>query len=270
MSSELDMASDIQTGRASVRFEGAEIPVYVARAASAPSVSSSSTSASSASSTSSSSSSVLTVMVYGAIWSITPHIEDLCNRLAREGFNAIAPCLFRNTGIPARSAPPEVLAQTFLDFDDRRCIRDLRAVTHAARRGHLGFEPGRLVTLGFCLGGRFAHDIAALDSTLAGAVVFYGRLRFARQETKPFLPAELTGLVEVPYLGHFAEFDSMIPLDDVEELRGALASRNVPHRIEIYKGARHGFVDPERPTEHDPGAAARAWHTTIEFLKGLA
>ena len=253
MSSEMNGGSrpgpDIETGRTSVRFEGAEIPVYVARApASAP----------------------LTVMIYSAIWSVTPHIEDLCNRLAREGFDAIAPCLFRGSGIPSRSAPPEVLGQTFLDFDDRRCVRDLRAVTHAARSGELGFGARRLVPLGFCLGGRFAHHIAALDSTFAGAVVFYGRLRFARQETKPFLPADLTGLIEVPYLGHFAEFDPMIPLDDVEELRSALASRNVPHRIEIYKGARHGFVDPERPMEHNPEAAARAWQTTIEFLKGLS
>ena len=256
MSEELNVRSRTEASRTVVRFEGAGIPVYVARAAGALS--------------SPSSFAPLTVMVYSAIWSVTPHIEDLCNRLAREGFNAIAPCLFRNTGIPARSAPPEVLAQTFFDFDDRRCVRDLRAVMRAARNGDLGFEPGRLVALGFCLGGRFAHTIAALDNTLAGAVVFYGRLRFARQETKPFLPAELTGLIEVPYLGHFAEFDPMIPLADVEELQSALASRNVTHRIEIYKGARHGFVDPERPTEHHPEAAARAWQTTIEFLKGLA
>ena len=268
MSGETNIATDITMARTSVRFEGADIPVYVARPPAPPTPPPALRSPPPAQPAPPPA--PLTVMVYSAIWSVTPHIEDLCNRLAREGFNAIAPCLFRNQGIPSRDAPAEVLAQTFIDFDDRRCIRDLRAVAHATRRGMLGFESGRLATLGFCLGGRFAHSIAAFDSTLAGAVVFYGRLRFARQETKPFLPAELTGLIEVPYLGHFAEFDAMIPLDDAEDLRGALASRNVPHRIEIYKGARHGFVDPERPTEHDPEAAARAWQTTIEFLKELA
>ncbi len=241
--------NEISIARLTLPFEGADIAVYVARPAAPPKI---------------------TVMMYGAIWSVTPHIEDLCNRLAREGFGAIAPCLFRGSGIPSRDAPAEVLAQTFVDFDDRRCIRDLRAVSHAARRGRFGFDPGGLVPLGFCLGGRFAHYMAALDSTLAGAVNFYGRLRFARQDNKPFLPAETTGLIEIPYLGHFAEFDALIPLDDVEELRVALASRNVPATIEIHRGARHGFVDPERATEHNPQAAARAWTMTIDFLASLA
>ena len=236
------------TERTSLRFEGADIPVYVARPAIAPKI---------------------TVMMYGAIWSVTPHIEDLCNQLAREGFGAIAPCLFRNHGIPPRDAAPEILGQTFMAFDDQRCIRDLRAVSHAAAHSQFGFTPGGLVPLGFCLGGRFAHYIAALDSTLAGAVNFYGRLRFARQDTKPFLPADVTGLIEIPYLGHFAEFDQLIPLDDVEELRASLASRSVPATIEVYRGARHGFVDPERPTEHNPEAAALAWSRTLAFLETL-
>ena len=241
---------DIQTTRTTLRFEDADIPVF-ACPAEAPR---------------------LTVLMFGAIWSITPHIEDLCCRLASAGFGAIAPCLFRGEGIPSRAAAPEELAKTFLAFDDRRCIRDLRAVLHAARRGEFmpamrGFAAGGIVPLGFCLGGRFAHYIGALDGDCAGIVNFYGRLRFGRQETKPFLPAEVTGLVRNPYLGHFAETDPMIPLEDVEELRAALDARDVPNRIIVYAGARHGFVDPERPTEHHPDAARRAWDATIEFLR---
>lgn len=235
--------------RTMLRHEGAYIPVYVARPALPPS---------------------LTVLMFGAIWSVTPHIEDLCDRLASAGFGAVAPCLFRDSGIPSRAAPPETLAQTFLDFDDVRCLRDLRAAATAARRGDFDFAPGRLVPLGFCLGGRFAHYLGALDNQCAGLVNFYGRLRFARQPHKPFLPADVTGLVEIPYLGHFAELDPLIPLADVEELRAVLAARGVRRRIEIYTGARHGFVDPERPTEHHPEAAARAWSLTLDFLKGLS
>ncbi len=240
--------NDVTTERISLRHEGAAIPVFVARPLAPP---------------------PLTVMMLGAIWSVTPHIEDLCRRLAAAGFGAVAPCLFRGERIPARAASGEVLAQTFLEFDDVRCVRDLRAVLEAARAGQLGFSPGRLVPLGFCLGGRFAHYLGAFDKHCAGIVNFYGRLRFARQPTKPFLPAEVTGLVEIPYLAHFAEVDPMIPPADVDELRAALAHRGVPHRIEVYAGARHGFVDPERPTEHHPEAAARAWALTLEFLTGL-
>lgn len=242
--------TDVVTHRTHVSFERASIPVFVAHPAAPP---------------------PLTVFVFGAIWSVTPHIEDLCRGFAEAGYGAVAPCLFRGTGIPSRAASPEQLGQVFRGFDDVRCLRDLRAVAGAARNGSLGFTSGSIVPLGFCLGGRFAHYVGAFDNTCAGLVNFYGRLRFERQpDKKPFLPADVTGLVEIPYLGHFAEVDPMIPLGDVEELRNALATRRVPHRIEVYGGARHGFVDPERPTEHHPDAAALAMRRTLDFLKDLS
>jgi carboxymethylenebutenolidase len=241
--------ADITVARTSLAFEEASIATYIARPAQAPRA---------------------TVVMLGAIWSVTPHIEDLCRQLAQRGYGAIAPCLFRGVDIPARDAPPEVLARTFLEFDDRRCIRDLRAVVRAAARGELGFAPGALVPWGFCLGGRFAHHLGAFSEHVAGVINFYGRLRFARQPTKPFLPIEVTGLIEVPYLGQFAETDELIPRADVEELRAALQSRNVPNRIDVYQGARHGFLDPMRPAEHHPGAAAKAWAASLEFLEQVS
>lgn len=235
----------ITTLRASFPFEGAAIPVYVARPVAPPRV---------------------TVLMLGAIWSVTPHIEDLCRSLAQAGYGALAPCLFRGTGIPARDAAPATLAQAFLDFDDPRCIRDLRAVARGATRGDFGFAPGALVPWGFCLGGRFAHYLGAFSEHVAGVINFYGRLRFARQPAKPFLPAEVTSLIEVPYLGQFAQTDTLIPLADVDELRAALASRSLPHRIDVYNGAKHSFFDPTRPADHHPEAAAQAWARSLEFL----
>ena len=69
-------------------------------------------------------------------------------KLASRGIGAIAPCLFRGENIPARDAPPEVLRQTFVDFDDRRCLRDLRAVVRAAHDGQLRRRSGRAGALG--------------------------------------------------------------------------------------------------------------------------
>ena len=229
-------------------FEGGRIPVFVVRPATTPKA---------------------TVIMLGAIWSVTPHIEALCEKLAERGFGAIAPCLFRGEGIPPHDASPEVLKQTFLDFDDRRCVRDLRAVVGAAHAGQFG-DAGRLVPWGFCLGGRFAHLLGAVSPHVAGLVNFYGRLRLERQPAKPFLPIELTGLIECPYLGHFAQFDSLIPLCDVDELEEALTERGVPHRVHVYRGAKHSFFDPTRPADHDADAAALAWTRSLAFLEEVA
>jgi carboxymethylenebutenolidase len=235
--------------RMDLAFEGARIPVFVARPPATPKV---------------------TVVMLGAIWSVTDHIEDLCRRLAQRGFGAIAPCLFRGENIPARDASSEVLRRTFLDFDDRRCVRDLRAVLRAAHEGEFGGDAGALVPWGFCLGGRFAHLLGAVGPQVAGVVNFYGRMRFERQPNKPFLPIELTGLIESRYLGHFAEFDALIPLADVEELEGALVERGLPHRVHVYRGARHSFFDPTRPADHDAGAAELAWSRSLAFLQEIA
>ncbi|GMU70545.1 MAG: dienelactone hydrolase family protein [Burkholderiales bacterium] len=240
--------SPIRTERTRVPFEGADISVFTARPDGAPPRA--------------------TVLMLGAIWSVTEHIEDLCQRLAREGFGAIAPCLFRGEGIPARNAAPEALTQAFIDFDDRRCLRDLRHVARLARAGRFG-STGALVSWGFCLGGRFAHMLPAVCGHLDGAIVFYGRMRFERQPIKPFLPIELAGLIEVPYLGHFAEFDDLIPLPDVDELRTALTERRLRHDVHVYRGAKHSFFDPTRPEVHDPAASALAWSRSIEFLRTI-
>ena len=243
------MNETIRTERTTFAFEGASIRVYVARPAASPRAS---------------------VLMLGAIWSVTPHIEDLCVKLAQAGYGAIAPCLFRGVGIPARDAPPDVLTRTFLEFDDRRCLRDVRAVARAAAEGRFGFATRALVPWGFCLGGRFAHFLCAFSEHVAGVINFYGRLRFERQAIKPFLPAEVTHLIDVPYLGQFAETDALIPLADVDELRAALASRGVRHRIDVYDGARHSFFDPMRPDDHHPEAAAKAWSGALEFLRTLS
>lgn len=237
----------VRTERTEVAYEGARIPVFVAQPAAPPRVS---------------------VMMLGAIWSVTDHIEDLCIRLAREGFGAIAPCLFRGEGIPARDASPEALGDVFRAFDDRRCLRDVRHVAGLARAGRFG--PARaIVPWGFCLGGRFAHLLPAVSDDVAGAIVFYGRMRFERQAIKPFMPIELAGLIEVPYLGHFAEFDDLIPLADVEELRAALDERGLRHAVHVYPGAKHSFFDPTRPADHDAPASALAWSRSLDFLRTI-
>ena len=211
-----------------------------------------------------------TVIMLGAIWSVTRHIEDLCERLAAAGIAAIAPCLFRGEGIPPLDASPDILARTFLEFDDRRCTRDLKTLVALAHGGGLGFEPGALVPWGFCLGGRFAHNLAAVTTQVAGVVNFYGRVRFARQPIKPFLPIELAGLIQVPYLGHFAETDALIPARDVAALKAALAEHGVSHMIEVYPGTKHSFFDPTRPADHHAVASALAWTRSVAFIDAVA
>lgn len=210
-----------------------------------------------------------TVVVLGEIWGVNANVRTICDRLAKAGAAAVAYDQYRGV-TPPRDGDPQPQVMGYFDrFDDPQGIRDGRAVVAAVRAGALGFHPGPVFVWGFCMGGRFAHHLAAFQPDLAGAINFYGRLSFTRQaELKPFAPLDVAGLVAVPYLGLFGEVDPFIPATDVEALRAKLTARGVPHHVHIYEGAEHAFFNDTRHSYH-PGAAADAWRLVLDFvLKG--
>ena len=207
---------------------------------------------------------VASVLVLSEIWSVNPNIRSICERLAQNGIIAVAPDLYRGNPAPKESDPPEAVTQSFLDYDDAQGIRDGRAFTRWLRANSPAGTP--LYIWGFCMGGRFAHYLGACGEPVAGVVNFYGRLVFERQPNKPFIPMDLAGLIEVPYLGLFGEFDPIVPERDVEALRERFVARGHPHRLKVFKGAEHAFFNQTRASYH-PRAAAEAWDITLQFFR---
>ena len=203
------------------------------------------------------------VLILSEIWSVNPNIRSICDRLAQNGIAALAPDLYRGGQAPQESDPAEAVAQSFLDYDDAQGIRDGRAFTRWLR-AHSPADM-RVFVWGFCMGGRFAHYLGACGEPLAGVVNFYGRLVFDRQPNKPFIPMDFAGLIEVPYLGLFAEFDAIVPEQDVEELRRRFAARGHPHQLKVFKGAEHAFFNQTRAS-WNAVAAAEAWDITLQFF----
>ncbi|MBI3373127.1 MAG: dienelactone hydrolase family protein [Betaproteobacteria bacterium] len=223
---------------------GIEVPAYRATPAAAPILAS--------------------VLVLSEIWSVNPNIRSICDRLAHNGIAALAPDLYRGGKAPQESDPAEVVTRSFLDYDDAQGIRDARAFMRWLRTNSPA--GARIFVWGFCMGGRFAHYLGACGEPLAGVVNFYGRLVFDRQPNKPFIPMDLAGLVEVPYLGLFGEFDPIVPERDVEELRSRFAARRHPHLLKVFKGAEHAFFNQTRASYH-AAAAAEAWDITLQFFR---
>ena len=223
---------------------GIEVPAYHATPAEAPILAS--------------------VLVLAEIWSVNPNIRSICDRLARNGVAALAPDLYRGGKAPQESDPTAAITQSFLDYDDAQGIRDGRAFTRWLRAHSPANVP--VFVWGFCMGGRFAHYLGACGEPLAGVVNFYGRLVFDRQANKPFIPMDLAGLIEAPYLGLFGEFDPIVPEKDVEELRARFTARGHPHLLRVFKGAEHAFFNQTRASYH-PAVAAQAWDITLNFFR---
>ena len=70
-----------------------------------------------------------------------------------------------------------------------------------------------------------------------------------RRRHEPFLPVELAGLIEKPYLGVFAETDDLIPGEDVERLRESLED-NPDAIVEVYEETKHAFFNDHRDAYH--------------------
>jgi len=189
------------------------------------------------------------VVVVQEIFGVNHHIRSVCDRLAGEGYVAVAPSIFDRTQRNFQSgySPDEIAAaRKFIASPDwGAMLRDTQAAIDAIK------NVGPVGIIGFCLGGSIAYAAATKLSGLAAAVGYYGGaiVRFA--DDKPKVPTQL----------HFGEKDASIPLVDVEAIR----AKRGDVEIHIYPGAQHGFHCDERAS-YDKASADIAWPRSMGFF----
>jgi carboxymethylenebutenolidase len=186
-------------------------------------------------------------------WGLVPHIADVTNRFAREGFVALAPDLFGGT--TAHDA--EEAARLMRELPADRAARDLAGAVDFLL-SHEAVTGSAVGAVGFCMGGGFVLILAAQQGDKIGAAVtFYG------------IPGELPDFHQLtaPVLGHFGEQDTSIPPEKVRELADTIEAQS-GQRPEIhFYPAGHAFLNDENPLgTYDPEQAAIAWRRTVEFL----
>jgi carboxymethylenebutenolidase len=123
-----------------------------------------------------------------------------------------------------------------------------------------------VVSLGFCLGGRFAFLTADPAFGLAGAIGLYGAPGPIRNAPGPIQRA---GELTAPILGLFGSADDGIPPATVAEFDSALTDAGVRHEIVSYPGAPHGFFDQTLRDGH-ADACADVWRRVLGFIDGVA
>jgi carboxymethylenebutenolidase len=189
------------------------------------------------------------VVVIQEIFGVNHHIRAVCDRIAANGYVAIAPSIFDRIepNFQCGYSPEEVtVARKFVANPDwAAMLLDTQAAIDAvANVGPVGI-------VGFCLGGSVAYAAATKLSGLTAAIGYYGGaiVRFA--DDKPKVPTQL----------HFGEKDAGIPLTDVEIIRG----KRPDVEIHVYPGAQHGFNCEERAS-YDKASADIARTRSVEFF----
>ena len=189
------------------------------------------------------------VVVIQEIFGVNHHIRAVCDRLAGEGYVAIAPSIFDRVepNFTSGYSPDEVaIARKFVANPDwAAMLRDSQAAIGAVK------DVGPVGIIGFCLGGSIAYAAATKLAGLSAAIGYYGGaiVRFA--DDKPDVPTQL----------HFGEKDTGIPLSDVE----AIKAKRPDVEIHVYPGAQHGFHCDERAS-YDKTSADIAWPRSMAFF----
>jgi carboxymethylenebutenolidase len=189
------------------------------------------------------------VVVIQEIFGVNHHIRAVCDRLAGEGYVAIAPSIFDRIepNFTSGYSPDEIaIARKFVANPDwAAMLRDTQAAIDAVR------DVGPVGIIGFCLGGSIAYAAATKLSGLEAAIGYYGGavVRFA--DDKPKVPTQL----------HFGEKDAGIPLTDVETIK----AKRPDVEIFVYPGAQHGFHCDERAS-YDKASADMAWPRSMAFF----
>ncbi len=190
------------------------------------------------------------VVVLHAWWGLNDFFKGFCNRLASQGFLALAPDL--HDGAVAKSVGEAKELQSKVDEGRIR-----RIVLGAA--DYLQSDPsisGRKIgVVGFSMGAAWSLLLSTVKPESVGAVVvFYGTylLDFSKAEAS--------------YLGHFVPDDEWEPLGDMHALEEKIRGAGREVTFHFYPGTKHWFFEENRPVEYNRDAADLAWKRTLEFL----
>ena len=182
-----------------------------------------------------------------AIWGVTPHIRELADSFAEQGYEVIAPSLLHRfeAGFPEantdRDAYPRRAGYAEAVGWGEGVLGEVQAAIDA-------LAPPVFV-VGFCFGGTTAWLAACRCDGLAAASCFYGNHIVHYRTETPRCPTIL----------HFGAEDPLTPPEDIDAI--AAAQPELP--IWIYEGAGHAFM---APSDHHPDAARLARLRTLQLF----
>ena len=196
------------------------------------------------------------VVVIQEWWGLVPHIRDVCERFAADGFVALAPDLYHGR----ETAEPDEAGKLLMEMDVARASRDmLGAATWLAASDRTAGD--RVGVVGFCVGGALAIHAATSSDVFAAAVAFYPGLAFLERTGTDL--SQIHGAV----MGHFAGLDHSYKPDQVERLALRLREAGADVEVHWYPEADHAFFNDSRPQVHRQADAKLAWDRTVAFFR---
>jgi carboxymethylenebutenolidase len=191
------------------------------------------------------------VIVIHEWWGLNDHIKHWTDRLAQDGYAALAVDLYGGKVATTRDE-----AMTYMQAVDDAQARGVLQSAIAFVQKDSRIQATRIASVGWCFGGGWSLQLAMNSPELNAAVIYYGRLIDD--------PARLAS-IKAEVLGIFGDRDSGIPPAQVDAFEAALKKAGVNHTIHRYD-ADHGFANPSG-ARYDQSAATDAWQKVRDFLR---
>lgn len=208
------------------------------------------------------------VLVVQEIFGVHEHIKDICRRLAKAGYLAVAPELYQRQGDAAiYTDVPKLIQEIVAKVPDEQVYADLDA--SLAWAGQNGGDIRRAGITGFCWGGRLTWMYAARNPAIKAGVAWYGKLSTGHGPLIKQVVLDVAADLQGPVLGLYGGKDASIPLEDVDALKARLAQGNAAARaseVVVYPEAGHGFLADYRPM-YRAADARDGWQRMLDWFQ---
>jgi len=204
------------------------------------------------------------VVVVEEIFGVHEHIKDLCRRLAKLGYLAVAPELYARLGDVVHMEKIDDVIATVNKLEDKQAFSDLDATI--AWIGKNGGELDHLGITGFCRGGRMVWMYAAHNPKIKAGVAWYGPLAGKVTDAFPQHPIDIVETLKVPVLGLYGGLDKGITQDQIDAMKAKIAKAGIKDEFVVYPNAEHGFNADYRPS-YNAEAATDGWKRMLAWFK---
>jgi carboxymethylenebutenolidase len=192
------------------------------------------------------------IVVIQEWWGLVPWVKEQAEKLAGQGYVALAVDLYRGQSTTDPSEARELMRR----LPEARALQDLEAAfNYLASRPDV--DKQKIGSIGWCMGGGWSLRLAEHEPKLAACVVNYGELPRSSLEIQA---------IRAPVLGNFGADDRGIPPQAVRAFKSAMKANGKQISVKIYAGAAHAFENPNNKPGFRPVAAQDAWRRTLVFL----
>jgi len=196
------------------------------------------------------------VIVIQEWWGLVPHIKDVVDRFAAEGFVALAPDLYRGE----TTTEPDEAGKLMMALNLEQAGKDMSGAVDHLRSLDAVTSTG-VGVIGFCMGGGLAMMLGTQRPDAVTAVApFYGIIPWESAEPD-------WSKLQARVRGHFAAEDGFFGPEKVADLQHRLQDLGKDADFIVHAGADHAFFNDTRPEVYDPEASAEAWADTLAFFR---